>query len=163
MQEEIPKSLSHVLQVYRLIQKSLLTRTKAIKDVAEKERRPYSTIASACTRDISIKGMDELDYFFLPQNVNEFRDHLIQRFPQYQSFIEDFFSGFKGGGEILDKDDPERMLRPLLAGEKKDLLHKLLLKRAHGRLSEWGKREDIPKDLKQEIQELLDQIPEKII
>lgn len=162
MQEQIPKSLSHVLQVYRLVQESLLSRTNAIKDIAKKERTAQSTIASACTRDIAIKGMGELDYFLQPHKASEFRDHLIQRFPQYQTPIEEFFLAFQNGKDTLPADYPERTIRPLLPGERKNVLHKLLLIKVHGKLSAWVKRGDIPVDLKQEIQEMLDQIPEKI-
>lgn len=157
MNMEFPVGLRHILEVYRLVRQSRLSRISATKEVADKHRRDHQTVSSACTRSLGI-NTEEFDGLLLPQNANFLCKLLIQRFPSFQNRIENFFKEIEGWDEEPNSKDPARVIRTLFPEEKKSLLRTLLVEDVREKLSRWAERNDIPDDLKHEIQELRERI-----
>ena len=84
MASDLPAGLEHVLEVYRLVRQSHFDRLPAIREVARKRRVDFQTVSSACTRSLGI-NTEEFEEFLDRRNSASFREHLIRRFPDYQS------------------------------------------------------------------------------
>jgi hypothetical protein len=145
MDLKLPKGLRHIMDVYRLVRKSNHTRIEAIKEVSLIRRITSRSVTSACTRDIQINS-DELDDFLIPENANNFCQHLIRRFPTFQKDIEEFINSFDKDITEIERDDFG--LKTFFPEEKDNLLRGVLLMVVIGKLSRWLIRSDLPIDLK---------------
>lgn len=155
MDDNLPKGLRHIIEVYRLVRQSNYTRIEAIKEVSRIRRITSRSVTSACTRDIQITS-EELDDFLVPENAKIFCQHLIRRYPTFQKDIEEFINSFdKDRTEI--KEDPFG-LKTLFPEEKVNLLRGALLKVVVSKLARWLIRNDLPIDIKTEIEELKKQL-----
>ncbi len=146
-----PRGLEHVLAVYRLVRLSHFDRLPAIREVARKRRVDFQTISSACTRSIGI-NTEEFEEFLLEESSERFREHLIRRFPDYQSEISQFFSAMNVSPEA--SDESERPLETLFPDEKQHVMDWVLLGYIRRRLSEWVDRSDIAEDVRNEMRRL---------
>jgi hypothetical protein len=146
----LPSSLKHILEVYRLIRQARHCRIEAINEVAMKERIDPQTVRSSCTRSIGI-NISEFDDFVLVENLASFEEHLINRFPNYQDDIENFFDEITGRQPEIKGDDPVRKLKALFPEEKRNLLKSVLLDKMQEDFNSWSYRNDIPDDIKQQL------------
>lgn len=152
MRENIPTGLRQNLEVYRLVRWSGCDRKTAEKKIAQIHRVTSRTIASAITRNIGI-NTEDLDHYIKLKNSEAFRNHLVRHFPSFQDDIEAFFESIG----VSDKGkSSSRALRPLFPDEKKNVFMSLILEEAKDNLSRWLERDDLPKDLRQEIKRLND-------
>ena len=156
MYENIPLTLRHIMEVYRLIRELKYSRLRAIKEVAQKRRVDPQTITSACTRSIGINTY-ELEDFLTPQKAKSFCLHLVKRFPSFQKEIESFFDGLEGS-QGSPSEDPTGFVRTLFPEEQKNILKTLLLKNIYKKISKWLGRGDLPSDLRCEMEEVKKQI-----
>ena len=145
------KGLKHILEVYRLVRQNYLSRIDAAKRVGKANRITYETVMASCTRGINI-STDDFDYFLEAENTSEFHAFLIKRFPNAQDKIDDFFSAFI---EISDKKDSTKFVRTLFEDEKKSLLNQLILESVRDKFQEWTLRDDIPKDVREQLKDWL--------
>lgn len=88
---ELPAGLDHVLQVYLLVRSSAYDRRSAVREVARQRHVDPQTISSACTRSLLL-NTDEFDDLLHPQHAQQFREHLVRRFPTYRSEISEFLA-----------------------------------------------------------------------
>jgi len=117
MNMNLSSGLNYVMEAYRLVRRSRISRIQAVKEVARTRRVDPQTITSACTRSLGL-GTDDLDEFLLPENSKAFCEHLVRRFPHYQKEIEAFFANIDGKKEpVVDK--PLGAIRTLFPDEKK--------------------------------------------
>lgn len=151
------KGLKHILEVYRLVRQNYLSRVDAAKQVGKANRITYETVMASCTRGINI-STDDFDYFLEPENSSEFHTFLIKRFPNTQDQIDDFFSAFIEILDKPDKKDPRKFVRTLFEDEKKSLLNQLILKSLRDRFQKWSLRDDIPKDVREQLKDWLTKI-----
>lgn len=153
MASDLPAGLEHVLEVYRLVRQSHFERLPAIREVARKRRVDFQTVSSACTRSLGI-NTEEFEEFLDQRNSASFREHLIRRFPDYQSEISKFFIAMSSSPVVTDDSEAERLLEPLFPDEKQQVIDSLLLDYIRRKLSEWAERSDIPKDVRDEMRRL---------
>jgi hypothetical protein len=151
------KSLKHILDVYRQVRKFGSTRIDAVKIVAKKNRVSQQTISSACTRDIGIRGVAELDYLLEPETMGEFRTKLIQRFPNSHDEIDRFLGSFVQTGQN-QKHDLSKRMDTLFDDERKNLLNQLMILFFKDKFLEWVSRPDIPTDVRDQVNEWLNMI-----
>lgn len=157
MAYSFPTGLKQVLEVYRLIRMARYSRSEAINEVAMKERVDPQTVRSSCTRSLGIK-MGEFDDFVLAGNIDSFEDHLVKRFPGYQHDIEGFFDDIIGRQRKTKEDDPVWWLKTLFPDEKRNLLKSVLLDKMQEDFHIWINRNDIPDDIKQQLNKWIDVI-----
>ena len=150
----INKSLSHAFEIYRLVRQDHHSRVEAAKKVGKRNRITYATVMSSCTRDINI-STDKFDDFLEPENAVEFKNFLIIRFPDNQDEIIEFFNVFEETIEEVEKDMVEKLVRPLLPEEKKTLFNQIILSSMRDKFHNWISRDDVPKDIKNDIQKWL--------
>ena len=147
------KGLKHILEVYMLVRQNYLSRKDAAKHVGKINRITYETVMASCTRGINI-STDDFDYFLEPENSSKFHTFLIKRFPNTQDQIDNFFSAFI---EISDKPEKksDKLVRTLFEDEKKSLLNQLILKSLRNKFQKWFLRDDIPKDVREQLKDWL--------
>ncbi len=147
------KALRYVLEVYRQVRQFGASRIDAAKMVAKKHRISQQAVMSACTRDVGIKNTAMFDELIEPEYTSEFRSHLVQRYPAYQKDINRFFKPF---GEAGDQDSSSASkLETLFDDERKNLLNQLMIDVFKDKFIEWGKRSDIPSDVRNQIHKWL--------
>jgi hypothetical protein len=146
----IPIGLKHVLEVYRLVKESSISRLDAIKLIAQKHRIDQQTVRSACTRSLGISAK-KLDKLLLEENIDNFEGLLVRRFPSYQNQIELFFREIKGESGKVGEDDPNRFIKPLFPKEITNLSAFLMLKDIRNKCLEWANRSDMPDDIKKQF------------
>jgi len=78
----------------------------------------------------------------------------VRHFPTFQDDIEEFFAALGVTQQDIEGNDTARSVRTLFSDEKKNVLMSLLLEEVKNNLSRWLERDDIPEDLRQQIQEL---------
>jgi hypothetical protein len=149
----IPVGLRHVLDVYRLVNQSKYSYTEAFKRVATKSRITEASVRSSCTRDIGI-NTEELEMFLDPNNAEHFKLHLSKRFPHYQDSVREFINGILGKNEDM-ADELTKVIGTLFDDEKKNLITGVLLKSILENIEKWILREDIPNDVRVQMQDLL--------
>lgn len=149
----IPSGLRHIMEVYRVVNKTDYSYTGAFKIVATKARITEASVRSACTRDIGI-NTTELDLFLDPLNAEAFKNHLFKRYPSQTQFIDRFINDVLGKNEN-ELDDTTRTLRSLFDDEKENILSKIRLLKMLEQCSEWISRDDVPDDIKVKMQEWL--------
>ena len=150
----INKSLSHAFEIYRLVRQDHYSRIEAAKKVGMKNRITYASVMSSCTRDLNI-STDDFDNFLEPENTVEFKNFLIRRFPYHQEQIIEFFNAFEETIEEVEQDMVKKLVRPLLPDEKKTLFNQIILSSMRDEFHNWISRDDVPKDIKNDIQEWL--------
>jgi hypothetical protein len=150
------KGLKHILEVYRLVRQNYLSRVDAAKHVGKANRITYETVMASCTKGINI-STDDFDCFLEPENSSKFHAFLIKRFPNTQDQIDNFFSAFI---EISDKSEKksDKFVRTLFEDERKSLLNQLILKSLRDRFQKWSLRDDIPKDVREQLKDWLTKI-----
>ena len=151
------KSLKHILDVYRQVRQFGSSRIDALKIVANRNRVSQQTVRSACTRDIGIDGVDELDYLLEPETISEFRTKLIQRFPSSQDEIDRFLATFEDSVEG-QKEGFSKSIETLFDDERKNLANQLMIELFKDKFLEWEKRQDIPSDVMDQVKEWLGMI-----
>jgi len=129
-----------------------------MREVTRKRRVDFQTISSACTRSLGI-NTEEFEEFLDQRNSASFREHLIRRFPDYQSEISKFFIAMNSSPAVTDDSETERLLEPLFPDEKQQVLDSLLLDHIRRKLSEWAERSDIPEDVRNEMRRLATKKP----
>ena len=147
MNNIIPATLSQILEVYTLVRQFHYERIDAIKNVARKHRVDPQTVRSACTRSIGI-NIAEFDNLLRQEKSHMLQEMLIQRFPDNQSQLEQFFGDVNRLHEIENPDRISKLVRQLLPDEKKLLLLRVRLKQLISTIKLWEKRTDIPQDVK---------------
>lgn len=150
MNINIPIGLKHILEVYRLVKESSISRLDAIKLIAQKHRIDPQTVRSACTRSLGISAK-KLDKLLLEENIDNFEGLLVRRFPSYQNQIELFFREIKSESGKVDEDDPNRFIKPLFPEEITNLSAFLTLKDIRNKCLEWVNRADVPNDVKKQF------------
>jgi len=153
MRGNIPIGLRQILEVYRLVRSSACDRKSAVKKLAQVHRVTSQTISSAITRNIGV-NTEELEQYLASDNAEAFRNHLVRHFPTFQDDIEEFFAALGVTQQDIEGNDTARSVRTLFSDEKKNVLMSLLLEEVKNNLSRWLERDDIPEDLRQQIQEL---------
>lgn len=158
MREIVPKGLQYILEVYCSVHHSHQSRINAVKKVARKHRLDHQTISAACTRSIGI-NTNEFDNFLIPQNAQSFCDHLVKRFPSFRKQIEVFFAKQEGGTGFSSEKTLD-ISRPLFPEEAKNILTMLLLKEVKNKLREWLEINNLPFNLKIQMEELKGRLEE---
>ncbi len=149
----IPLGLRHLLEVYRFVNESKYSYTEAFKKVATKNRITEAAVRSACTRDISI-NTEKLEMFLDPNNAEDFKLHLSKRFPHYQDSVREFINSILGTNEDT-ADELTKVVSTLFDDEKKNLFNGVLLRNILENIEQWTLREDIPEDVRIQMQGLL--------
>ncbi len=109
MANELPAGLHQVLQVYRLVRSSAYDRRSAVWEVARQRRVDPQTISSAWTRGLWLTT-NELDDLLHPQHAQQFRKHLVRRFPTYQSEISEFLATIDPAASETDHGTEDRIV-----------------------------------------------------
>lgn len=77
----------------------------------------------------------------------------MQRYPSYQKTINEFFKALGETGEPTDSNISK--LETLFDDKRKNLLNQLMIQVFKDKFIEWENREDIPTDVRKQIQEWL--------
>lgn len=152
MVEHVPTGLRHVLEVVRLVRRSAMNRRDAVKHIAKAHRVDHQSVMSACTRSLGINA-EELDDLLPRDAAAAFCEHLVRRFPQYQTYIEEFFGNLAGQLQVPAEDVTGR-LRALFPDEQRQLLNVLLVRETEEFLSRWFARRDLPAEMRNEVRGL---------
>lgn len=145
------KALRYVLEVYRQTRQFGAERIDAAKMVAKKHRISLQAVMSACTRDVGIRNVAEFDELIEAENASVFRSHLVKRYPANQEDINRFFNAF---GDDQTEGRPSK-IETLFDDERKNLINEMMITLFKDKFTEWGKRADIPLDVRNQIGEWL--------
>lgn len=152
------ESLSHVLEMYRLVTQQNNSPIEAAKEVGRQNNLNYSTLLSSCTRDLNISS-DQLDHFLRSRNNYDFKNFLIRRFPSNRDQIVNFFNSFEDTSEIPVLD-MSKIVKPSLSDEKKILNSQIIVSSLREQFLDWITRDDIPHDIKEELKNWINKIKE---
>lgn len=156
MISNLPKGLKYIFEVYRLVRYENYTRKQAVNKIATRhEKINPSTVRAACTREICI-GTDRLDLYMKPGHEASFKDFLLNRFPQYENEIEEFFT-YNFELKYSQKIDTRLRKASMYPSELLNELKRKLLIELQKSLDLWIDR-DVPNDIKITLQEWIELI-----
>lgn len=159
MHKTLPKALKQILEVAYKTYNYNYDRISSVKSVAKTHRVSSNTITSACTRSINI-STQKLDKFLKIKNASKFEHHLIQRFPNYQKQIEEFFNDVLNKNDLNNPGEISGTIKQILPMEKKFLIAKIYFNEIKKNFIHWKDRKDIPEDVKNSINEWLLELPD---
>ena len=143
------KSISNVLEIYRLVVLLNYTRAEAVSEVGKKTNIDHSTLLSCCTKDLNISA-DRFDYFLESKNNFNFKNFLFRRFPAQQDRIFKFFNTFEDTSDI-PIIDLSKIMKPSPYYEKKRPRSRALLSSLKENILDWVSHPDVPQDIKEEM------------
>jgi len=145
------RALRYVLEVYRQVRQFGAERIDAAKMVAKRHRISLQAVMSACTRDVGIRNVAEFDELIEAENASVFRSHLVKRYPANQEDINRFFEAF---GDGQNESRPSK-IETLFDDERKNFINEMMISLFKDKFTEWGKRTDIPIDVRNKIGEVV--------
>ena len=142
-------SISHVLEIYKLVVQKNYTQVEAAREVGKKRNIDYSDLISSCTKDLNI-SIDKFDNFLESKDDFNFKNFLFRRFPSHQDQIDKFFNSFQETRDIPVLD-LSQIIKPSPHNGKKRFHSQVMLRSLTDNFLDWISRPDIPQDVKEEL------------
>jgi hypothetical protein len=147
---DIPKGLKHILEVYRLVNRSGRSYPGVVRTLTANSRPTAATIRAACTTNLGIKT-EEFEMFLDPSNAAEFIQLLSRKYPAQQDAIHKFIKAILGKDDRLSEDPAEKLLDTLFPSEQKTVISIQLLKTLVTDFEKWVQRSDVPPDIQDSL------------
>ncbi len=142
-------SISHVLEIYRLVVQYNRTKEDAAKELSRKHKLDYQDLLASCTKTLNISP-DKFDYFLNSQNSFNFKNFLFRRFPDEENQITQFFNSFEDTSDIPILDFT-KLIKRSPHHEKIKFSSELMLMTVKDSFLDWIARPDVPQDVKKDL------------
>ncbi len=150
------KSISNILEIYRLVAHQNCTPVEAARKVGERSNTLYSDLMSSCAKDLNISP-EKFDTFLESKDNFNFKNFLFRRFPEEQDQIIQFFNSFEDTSHIPILDFTKILKKSPPLG-KKSISDQILSSSLKDSFLDWIARPDIPQDVKDELKKWMNKI-----
>lgn len=143
------KSLSDILEIYRLVVHQHFTKDEALRKVAGESGAGGAEVLSSCAKYLNITPQN-LDYFLEKKNHFNFENFLLRRFPEYEDKIFQFFNVYENVSDVPVLDFSQIIKSPS-HHKKKSQNRQVILSSVRESFLDWIARQDVPQDVKEEL------------
>jgi hypothetical protein len=143
------KSLSDILEIYRLVVHQNFTKDEAVRKVAGKSNADSANLLSSCMKSLNISNAN-FDYFLESKNYFDFKNFLLRRFPEHEENIFQFLNVVENASDVPVLDF-SKIIKSPSHHKKKSLSSQVMLSSVRENFLDWIARHDMPQDVKTQL------------
>ncbi len=150
------KSLTNILEIYKLVAQKLYTFDEALTEVGMKHHIETSALRLSCTRGLNI-SIEMFDNFLKEENAFNFKNFLIRRYTEHNMEIIRFFNTFDNCTD-MPVLDLTKVFKTSTFTNNFSLYRDTTMNELENSFQDWIARNDVPQDMKDELKSWIKKI-----